>query len=489
MTREERMMQRGDVMKKLLFLMFITSPLLAGTHVMQGDALSVSSLTVTNLTSGECVQTTAGGTLSTTGSACGAGGGSGVTLSSFSASTPIQYNNSTGDFSLIPVSLSTGVVGTLPVANGGTNLTASSDDNVMVGNGTTWQSKAIADCDDSGGNHLNYDTGTNAFSCGTSGGAGAAASSDLTDCKMSYGSATVLNIAACPVGVGNSPYDEVAAVASSTAPLGSGTLRAYIAVDGTPTLGFSGASSTTFTGWTGALSVTAFPDDSYAIAIASYTTGVWVSSVLDKRRLIRRDVYAPGTALTSSCTGGACTFDVVTTSLGAGTTIQAGVLEISTAAEINTGTDDSRVISPKGLSGSIFGQRVVEIEAVPVASATWVGDGKAYFRIPPALNGMNLVGVAANVYTAGTTNTTDVQIARCAAAASGNICSGTVADMLSTKITIDSGENDTTTAATTAVINTSNDDVVTGQVIRIDLDAISTTPAQGLLVTLTFQLP
>lgn len=70
------------------------------------------------------------------------------------------------------VALDTGVSGTLPVANGGTNLTSSSDDNVMVGNGTTWQSKAVADCDDTGGNHLNYDTGTNAFSCGTSGSGG-----------------------------------------------------------------------------------------------------------------------------------------------------------------------------------------------------------------------------------------------------------------------------------------------------------------------------
>ncbi len=58
--------------------------------------------------------------------------------------------------------------GTLPVANGGTNLTGAVDDNVMVGNGTTWQTKAIADCDDSVGQHLNYDTATNTFSCGTS---------------------------------------------------------------------------------------------------------------------------------------------------------------------------------------------------------------------------------------------------------------------------------------------------------------------------------
>lgn len=47
------------------------------------------------------------------------------------------------------------------------------DDSVMLGSGTAYEPKAIPDCDDSGGNHLNYDTATNAFSCGTSGGGAA----------------------------------------------------------------------------------------------------------------------------------------------------------------------------------------------------------------------------------------------------------------------------------------------------------------------------
>lgn len=47
------------------------------------------------------------------------------------------------------------------------------DETVLVSNGTTWEKKTLPDCDDSGGNHLNYDTGTNAFSCGTSGGSAA----------------------------------------------------------------------------------------------------------------------------------------------------------------------------------------------------------------------------------------------------------------------------------------------------------------------------
>ncbi len=42
------------------------------------------------------------------------------------------------------------------------------DDGVPVGNSTSFDIKVLTDCDDSGGNHLNYDTGTNAFSCGTS---------------------------------------------------------------------------------------------------------------------------------------------------------------------------------------------------------------------------------------------------------------------------------------------------------------------------------
>ena len=43
------------------------------------------------------------------------------------------------------------------------------DDGVAVGSGSAFVTKVIPDCDDSSGNHLNYDTTTNTFSCGTSG--------------------------------------------------------------------------------------------------------------------------------------------------------------------------------------------------------------------------------------------------------------------------------------------------------------------------------
>jgi hypothetical protein len=176
--------------------------------------------------------------------------------------------------------------------------------------------------------------------------------------------------------------------------------------------------------------------------------------------------------------------------ISASSTTVPGLTEAATAAEVTSGTDAARAVTPGALAGStIFGTKVVELEIFAPTTDTATGDGKAYFYVPAALNGMNLVSVHAQVVTAGTTNTTDVQIARCAAAASGNACSGTVVDMLSTKLTVDSGENSSTTAATPAVINTSNDDVATGQVLRVDVDAVSTTPAKGLIVTLELRLP
>lgn len=156
-----------------------------------------------------------------------------------------------------------------------------------------------------------------------------------------------------------------------------------------------------------------------------------------------------------------------------------GSVAYASIAETNTGTEAAKSVTPDGLAGSNFGIRIVQIPIGAPTSITVTGDGQACFRVPAAMNGMNLVTVAAAVSTAGTTNTTDVQIRNATQAA----------DMLTTKITIDSGETDTLTAATAAVIDAANDDVATGDMIYIDVDAVSTTPAKGLIVSLGFQLP
>jgi len=158
----------------------------------------------------------------------------------------------------------------------------------------------------------------------------------------------------------------------------------------------------------------------------------------------------------------------------------AGISELAIASEVTTGTDTGRAVTPDSLAGStIFGRKAVQITCFDYTTNTATGDGKGYFVVPEEFNGMNLVRVHARVITAGTTNTTDIQIA--------NVTDSQ--DMLSTKITIDSGETGSDSAATAAVINASYDDVATNDLLRIDVDAISTTAAKGLIVTLEFQLP
>lgn len=72
--------------------------------------------------------------------------------------------NLTGD--VTSVGNATSYNATVPVAKGGTNLTAATDDNVMVGNGTTWESKAIP-LSTGAGQVLQYATSTNALSAHT----------------------------------------------------------------------------------------------------------------------------------------------------------------------------------------------------------------------------------------------------------------------------------------------------------------------------------
>jgi hypothetical protein len=62
--------------------------------------------------------------------------------------------------------------------------------------------------------------------------------------------------------------------------------------------------------------------------------------------------------------------------------------------------------------------------------------------------------------------------------------------MLSTVITIDASETGSDSAATAAVINGSEDDVATNDVLRIDIDQVgSSTAGSGLIVTMGFRIP
>ena len=106
------------------------------------------------------------------------------------------------------------------------------------------------------------------------------------------------------------------------------------------------------------------------------------------------------------------------------------------------------------------------------------GDGKAYFTVPDFLGGKKITAIHARVVTAGTTGTMDIQIAN---------VTDTV-DLLSTLLTIDSAETGSETAATPYVINTANDIVEANDLWRIDIDAIHTTAAKGLIVRIQFTI-
>ena len=108
------------------------------------------------------------------------------------------------------------------------------------------------------------------------------------------------------------------------------------------------------------------------------------------------------------------------------------------------------------------------------ASVT-TGDGKADLVIPSTLNGMNLVRAQAVVITAGTTNATTIAIY--------NVTDSQ--EMLSVNISIASGDK----VATVGTIDTDHDDVVTNDVLRVDVDAVSTTAPLGLIVVLEFETP
>lgn len=169
----------------------------------------------------------------------------------------------------------------------------------------------------------------------------------------------------------------------------------------------------------------------------------------------------------------------VTDIVAAASDSAAGKVELAIASEVNTGTDTGRAITPDALAGSNLGTKSVMLDVIAAATALTTGDDKYSFILPSSVNGMDLIAAHARVFTAGTTGTTDIQL--------HNVTDAV--DMLSTKITIDSTETTSYSAATAPVINGSNDSVATGDIIRVDIDAISTTPPSGLQVILEFRLP
>lgn len=161
------------------------------------------------------------------------------------------------------------------------------------------------------------------------------------------------------------------------------------------------------------------------------------------------------------------------------TTGAAGKIEIATAAEISAG-DANLAVTPEELRQSDFGLRSPILQPIADGTTHEVGDGKQYFPTPEWLAGWNLIDVRVYNVTAGTVGGLfSVMIHNLTQAA----------DMLSTVCSVDPTEKTSDTAATPVVIDTNEDDITQGDVLRIDFDAVHNTPGSGCYVELVFQLP
>ena len=159
------------------------------------------------------------------------------------------------------------------------------------------------------------------------------------------------------------------------------------------------------------------------------------------------------------------------------------IIDNLTTASMNKDADYIAFVNGAGINkkvlakNSVFFNRTLIIKVIADTLPTYVGNGIARITCPSDLNSLVLSSVGAHVYTAGVTGTTTIKIY--------NETDGV--HMLTTPMTIDSSEVDTSTAATPAVIDIDNDDIDTADVLRFDITTISTTAANGLELRLEFK--
>jgi hypothetical protein len=149
--------------------------------------------------------------------------------------------------------------------------------------------------------------------------------------------------------------------------------------------------------------------------------------------------------------------------------------ETVTAAMMNTHVRDNTAYL-KVEYDAIIKTPVFYLKCIAEDEALTTGDGLIYVTIPPAFNGKVLSIPHAAVYAASSSGLVTIQI--------HNVTDSV--DMLSTKITIDESEYSSYTAATAPVVDTDNDDVATGDRLRIDVD-VAGTGVTGLDIILSFE--
>ena len=143
----------------------------------------------------------------------------------------------------------------------------------------------------------------------------------------------------------------------------------------------------------------------------------------------------------------------------------------------DTSAGTAKKVLPKNLN---VGTRFIQLTVADPNATPSTGDSKAAVVIPSTLNGYNVVSVLGFVTTVSSSGTPTLALRR--------LRSGSAVDVLSTNVTIDVSEYTSSTAATAAVINTSNDDLVTADILLVDLDTVGTS-AKGHALLVGVQKP
>ena len=155
---------------------------------------------------------------------------------------------------------------------------------------------------------------------------------------------------------------------------------------------------------------------------------------------------------------------------------------------ISTGTSGNLMRS----NGSIWTSSTTIVSVPKVASVfvvngtLSVANGVAYLRIGRETAGHNLIYIGIAVTTPSSSGLPSVQLSR--GRQSSPTSAHTFVSMLSTVASIDVSEYDSVNAATPAVIDTNNDDLAEGDLLRIDV-TIAGTGTQNLIVTIESKYP
>lgn len=128
---------------------------------------------------------------------------------------------------------------TVAAADGGTGQTLTTDDGILLANGSTFQLKIIPECNNPTNSKLLYDSGANSFSCGVDQSAGGGTTFDTigsgtnSSATMTVGTGGLLTLSGTGAVISNVNWPNVTTINAGNSPLSGTTTHAILFCDTT----------------------------------------------------------------------------------------------------------------------------------------------------------------------------------------------------------------------------------------------------------------